>query len=242
VLVMPEGVAAGGQVLAGGVHDDPDAPPPPGPDAPKGWTWDRGNRHWKPKIRGRDVWRPEPEPDAAAGDDDGGGEGDRDPAPSWLSDDAGSTGGGQAPAGRRRLSIEDVPRQVTDDMAGLAGLIGTPVLAVLGQVDPYCAGALRDSFGQVVDATLPLICRSERIVSYFREDTADWLLWGKLAMALAPVGRAIIDHHVTRTVTLIRDPATGQVSVLRGEAARAARAAGEDPLQPAQQAEYNYAV
>jgi hypothetical protein len=131
----------------------------------------------------------------------------------------------QEPQGRhaRKMSIDQVPKQVQDDIAGMFGLVGTPILAVLRSIDPYCGGALADVFGDVVDTTLPLICRSEKIVKYFSEDTADWLMYGKLAIALAPVGKAIAEHHVFRTVEVVRDEKTGAVSIVR-------KAAGGDQV------------
>jgi len=109
-----------------------------------------------------------------------------------------------------------VPQQVKDDIAGLAGLVAAPILSLLQAVDPYCGTILASNLEPVVDAALPLICRSERIVRYFTQDTAgDWLLWGKLALALAPVGRAIVEHHVQGTVRVVRDEQTGAVTVER---------------------------
>ena len=223
---MPEGVALAGSVVSGAVHDDPGAAPPPGPEAPKGWTWNRSERAWQPKQRGPVVWLPAGQVPAAA-DGKGypwwGGQeqppGDlnadpgqpgRDPEPGWMTQQP-------EPAGkhRRRITQADVPKEIQDDIVGLAGLVGTPILAVLKSIDPYCGGALADAYAGVLDATLPLICRSEKIVKYFSEDTADWLLWGKLAIALAPVAKAIAEHHVFRVVEVVRDQETGAVSIVR---------------------------
>jgi hypothetical protein len=111
-----------------------------------------------------------------------------------------------------------VPQQVKDDIAGLAGLVATPILSLLQAVDPYCGTILAQNFEPVVDATLPLICRSERIVNYFRDETAgDWLLWGKLAMALKPFAQAVVEHHILGRVQVIRDPQTGAVTIERRE-------------------------
>lgn len=115
------------------------------------------------------------------------------------------------------MRFEDVPQAVKDDIAGLAGLVGTPILALAKSIDPFCGGAFADQFGDILDVTLPLICRSEKIVKYFTEDTADWLLWGKLALALAPVGKAIAEHHIFHTVEVRRDD-QGNVVILRNVA------------------------
>lgn len=212
---MPEGVAvAGGPVISGAVHDDPDRPPEPSEEAPRGWTWNRTDRKWQPKIRGKVLWQDDGgelagrDDRADAGASDGPGQAGspaegRDPAPAWARDDA-------RPDGKRRLSFDEVPQNVKDDIAGLGGLVATPILALLQQADPYCGTALAQSFEPIVDATLPLICRSQRIVRYFSDDKADWLLWGKLAVALAPVGRAIAEHHLFRAVETVLDTETGK--------------------------------
>jgi len=243
---MAEGVAAGGRVIAEPTFDDPKAEPPEDLQAaPLGWTWNRGERRWKPKkSTGRGGYArtpgqgraaqassspPKPPPDEAT---DGAGAGLRDPEPSWFREP------GEDNRGRedgRQLSFDDVSQAVRDDIAGFAGLIGAPVLGLLQAADPYCGTALAQAYEPIVDAVLPLLCRSEKIVSYFAGDKSDWLLWGKLAMALAPVARAIYEHHIAHTVTVIRDE-RGQVQILRG------RRDDADHLTPPAQPEFNYAA
>jgi hypothetical protein len=192
------------------------AAPAVDPEAPYGWTVDKdGNRRPKktagrPRKSAPDTPAAGPAPDPAAAQPAEPADG-HDPDPAWVQDGK--------PAGRkRRQSIEDVPKEIVDDMAGLAGLVGAPVLAILQQADPYCGSILAQNFEPIVDAVLPLLCRSKKITDYFAGDQSDWLLWGKLAMALAPVGRAIIEHHVFRSVEVVRDPATGAVQVVRRQA------------------------
>ena len=165
-----------------------------------------------------------------------------DPAPGWQSEGGSGEAPGAGPGAGDdgdRTPFEDIPQQVKDDMAGFAGLVATPILALVRSVDPYCGGVLADNFGPILDRTLPIICRSEKIVKYFSEDRADWLLWGKLAMVLAPVGKAIADHHIFKTVRTVRDPVTGAVRIER-------RYPGDtdhgDHLTPPAQPEYQYAA
>jgi hypothetical protein len=197
---MPEGVAVGGgEVIAEPTFDDRSNEPAPDPvNAPRGWLWDRGERRWRPKKAagrgGNAAAEVKAEPDSAAA----AGKPQRDPDPAWMTAD-------EKPAEKRRRSIDDVPRAVVDDIAGFGGLIGAPLLAMLQQADPYCGTILAQSYEGIVDAVLPLVCRSEKIVAYFSGDKSDWLLWGKLAMACAPVARAVIEHHVTRTVEVVMD-------------------------------------
>jgi len=224
---MPDGGTAGP------VHNDSARKPPPDAAGPRGYTWNRQSRAWIPTVRGDVLYKPEngkprEEPRPAAAQDEPQG----DPEPGWFREDEPQA----VRAGKgRQLSFDDVPQQVKDDIAGLAGLVGAPVLAMLQQADPYCGSVLAQSFEPIVDACLPLLCRSEKIVRYFTGDQSDWLLWGKLAMALAPVARAVIAHHVTRTVEVVRDKETGAVQVLprdRGEPGHG------DHLTPPQQPAY----
>ena len=153
-------------------------------------------------------------------------EGERDPAPGWAGPDQ--------PQAKKRQTIGDVPKQVVDDIAGFGGLVATPILALLQQADPYCGTVLAQNFSPILDATLPIICRSEKIVKYFSEDKSDWMLWGKLAIALAPVAKAVADHHIFHTVEVRRDENTGQVQVLRVQPD-----SHGDHLTPPVQPEYN---
>lgn len=240
---MPEGVATADGQVAQGVHDDPDSPPPASAEAPKGWAWRRGSRSWAPRQRGPVLWHGEPGvPGADASGPDAGGHREaapgpeqHDPEPSWMRPDGGAGDSSKASGGK--LKFDDVPQAVKDDMAGLAGLVATPVLALLQQADPYCGTILAQNFEPVLDATLPLICRSEKIVKYFTEDQADWLLWGKLAMALAPVAKAFADHHIFRTVEVVKDPKTGQVTIQPSKK-KQGRADHLTPPVPAQQQQY----
>jgi hypothetical protein len=263
IAAMAEGVAAPGGSVRAGVFDDPDSPPPADPvTAPHGYVWKRAMRSWQPARR-----RPKPGTTRAGiGPHDGAaeqpgreatqapagpagppapeaGRPDEDPAPGWQAEggNAGAPNAGEPGAGDRP-AFEDVPQEVKDDIAGLAGLVATPILALVQSIDPYCGGVLADNFGRALDATLPIICRSEKIVRYFSEDKSDWLLWGKLAIVLAPVGHAIAEHHIFGTVRVVTDPQTGAKHVERRQQGQQWGGPGADHLTPQPQPEYNYAA
>ena len=239
---MPEGLLTADGTMTAGVDDDPDHEPPASAEAPKGWAWQRKDRAWAPRQRGPVKWtaeasteesRPGQEPDHGPAVIHGDtGPGQSDPEPSWLRDDQRPD---DKPGGK--LSFGDVSQQVKDDIAGFAGLVGAPLLAMLQQADPYCGTILAQSFENIVDATLPLICRSSKIVKYFSDDKSDWLLWGKLALALKPFAQAVIHHHILGDVEVVRD-AQGQVHVMP----RARQEGRGDHLQPPAADEYNYAA
>ncbi len=242
---MPEGVATADGQVAQGVHDDPDSPPPASAEAPKGWAWQRRSRSWTPRQRGPVLWHGEsaqqtpgadvPAPSSGGHGDAAPGPEQQDPDPPWMRE-TGAAADSKKTAGGK-LKFDEVPQAVKDDMAGLAGLVATPVLALLQQADPYCGTILAQNFEPVLDATLPLICRSEKIVAYFTTDQADWLLWGKLALALAPVAKAFADHHIFRTVEVVKDPKTGQVTI-QPRKKEQGRGDHLTPPVPAQQQQY----
>jgi hypothetical protein len=133
-----------------------------------------------------------------------------------MSDDGGQADE-LAAARARRVNFSEVPEQVKADAASFAALVGAPVLALARTVDPYCGAVLADNFAEILDASLPIICRSERVVRFFTAEDSDWLLWLKLAMALGPVAQAVAAHHVFHAVSVVRDPESGAVSIVRGK-------------------------
>lgn len=243
---MPEGLLTDAGVT-GAVHDDPDHAPEPSADAPRGWTWQRKDRKWQPRQRGPILWKGDADGQRDSGPDQGraGGDGTgpgtaegqagsvRDPDPSWLRDNKQQ----DDEPGKKRQTIDDVPREVVNDIAGFAGLVGAPLLAMLQQADPYCGTALAQSFEGVVNACLPLICRSKKITDYFTGDKSDWMLWGKLALALRPFAQAVLQHHVLRTVEVVRDE-HGQVHVMP----RIRDEGHGDHLTPPPPDQFNYAA
>lgn len=237
---MPEGLLTDAGVT-GGVHDDPDHAPEPGPDAPRGWTWQRKDRKWAPRQRGPIIWRVDS--DGQATRDDGTGDPDasarnaagdqRDPDPSWLRDDK-----QQDSASGEKLKWQDIPSEAKDNAASLAGMLGMPLLAFAQAVDPYCGSALASQYENIIDHTLPLILRSKRAVNFFTSKDSDWLLWFGLIQSLWPVATAVFKHHVVRTVEVVRDE--------QGRPFARPRAAGSeghgDHLQPEPHPEFNYAA
>ena len=115
-----------------------------------------------------------------------------DPAPSYAS--------------RPAPKVPKVPPKVTaktkGDMTAAVGMVGMLVLPPLVKADPFCGGALTENFQAIADALVPLLCRSQKVVSFFTEDASDWMLWFKLAMALAPVVVAVGQHHILKTVKI----------------------------------------
>jgi len=212
---MPEGFTMPGGGTAGPVHNDPQRKPAPDAAGPRGYTWNRQTRAWQAKVKGQILFKPNTQADeapaAAAAEMPQG-----DPEPGWFRDDAEP----QAAAGKKRFTIDDVPREVQDQLAGVIGLAGTVMLPLVQAIDPFCGGQLAMNFQQIAEATVPLMCRSERVIKFMTATGGGFMDWISLGMALAPVASAVVRHHITRTVEVVRDVNTGQVhfvEVKRGE-------------------------
>lgn len=216
---MAEAIVDSGHVVDEGVRPKsrPPEPPPDSDRAPMGWTWDRKAREWRPRQRSGRKPKDEPPPTRADSrrppraprvepnelvdedqvDEPAGWEAERDPEPARLAEDVDD---------RKSRRTENmlpprrvIPDDVREDIAASVGLVGMAVLPPILKHDPVCGGALAESWGKVADACVPLICRSERVVSWMTGagGLRDWL---GLAIALKPVGSAIIAHHITHSV------------------------------------------
>lgn len=188
---MAEGVKDAGAegVIGEGAGDIEPAPDPV--NAPYGYTKDKDG--WRPKKRPGRGGSLKAAPDLV----DEGQADDRDPDPSWH------TGGGSAGKPPYEASKSD-----QDEVASLLALLYSVPADFLLTVDPYCFGALNDNFESVIDATLPIVCRSERVVKYIT-GTSGLILWIKLAVALKPVLVAGWRHHVVHSVGIELDEDTG---------------------------------
>jgi hypothetical protein len=173
-----------------------DEEPEPDPEtAPYGWTRDKkAPSGWRPKKRpGRGGRKRAPDEEGQADD------GERDPEPSWHE---------RLPKGR---SFQASPEQQADVAAMLALFYSLPG-DFLMQVDPYCFGALNANFQAVVDATVPIICRSENLVR-FATGGSGMILWIQLMAAIKPIAVAVFQHHVIHSVELLENEETGEVVV-----------------------------
>lgn len=189
---MPEGVADGGRVTGTGHGPRISTQRPDG--IPGDWVRDRTSKQWRPPRRPG----PKPaEPDPGAGDG-GGWQAERDPGAARLRDDHDS--GSSPPPG----ASSPPPGEVSEDLAAAMGLVGMIVLPVGERIDPYCGAALTSCWGRVSEACVPLLMRSERVVKFMTTagGIGDWF---GLALALKPVGEAIVKHHITKTVQIVQD-------------------------------------
>jgi hypothetical protein len=190
---MAEGVKdAGSEGIVGAAAADVEPEPDP-VNAPYGYTRDKhAPGGWRPKKRPGRGGRLKPVPDPGEeGQGDGVGDGDgQDPPPGW-----------------RSRSAKSDPYQASaaeqNEVAALLALLYSVPADFLLSLDPYCFGELNASLGEVVDATVPIICRSEKVVKYVT-GSSGLILWIKLAAALRPFGVAVWRHHVLHSVVVHR--------------------------------------
>ena len=187
-------------------------PPPDDPvKAPHGWMWDRPRKTWRPrKSVARGGWgahradRHQAGPPIDMGPFERDVSGD-DPAPSYAS----------RPAPKIPRTPPKVSAKTKDDIAASCGMVGMLVLPPIVARDPFCGGALTENFQAITDALVPLLCRSATVVGFFTDTAGDFMLWFKLAMALAPVAMAVGQHHVLKTVEIQQDKETGEVFAVK---------------------------
>ena len=195
---MPEGVIDGGRIADSGHESSPSGRRRKKPDGvPEGFVYDRQTREWrmprKPGPKTEAGASPEEFYDFVAGR---GWAADRDPDPAHLAGDGdGGRGDGPDPA--------EVPEKVRADVAGLLGLLAVPVGAVAERRDPYCGAVFAQQLPDIVEAAVPIVCRSERVLRWMTADTGGLMDWVGLAVALAPVGRAVAEHHVLKVVEIV---------------------------------------
>lgn len=198
-------------VLELDLTDKKNPPPDDAVKAPHGWMWDRPRKTWRPrKAAAKGGWayhREKQEPSGASIDAPDMGPFERDiagddPAPSYANKPAPKLPKPPPPK---------VTAQTKKDMTAAVGMVGMLVLPPVVRIDPYCGGALSDNFQSIAEALVPLLCQSARVVSFFTEEASDWMLWFKLAMALAPVAVAIGQHHLLKTVKVEKDEETGDI-------------------------------
>lgn len=118
----------------------------------------------------------------------------QDPDPGWMQPDA-----------KKLPTPEEVTQQVKDDMAGFLGLAVGIVGPPLVNVDAYCGGALISQSEAIVDAAIPLMCRSATLVKFFSDEKSSWLQWMMLGKALWPVAQAVGRHHIFGSIKIVED-------------------------------------
>jgi len=184
-------------------------PPPDDPvKAPHGWMWDRPGKSWRPrKAAAKGGWpsRRDRMDSAQLRDSHKSDETDMGPFERDIAGDDPPPAYASRPAPKIKKDPPKVTAQTKKDMTAAVGMVGMLVLPPIVKADPYCGGALTDNFQGIADAVVPLLCKSERVVSFFTEEASDWMLWWKLAVALAPVAMAVGQHHLLRTVKVVED-------------------------------------
>jgi hypothetical protein len=129
----------------------------------------------------------------------------QDPGPAYASKPA-------PKASKTKPAPPKVTAKVKADMSAAVGMFVMVAGPGLMARDPYCGTAFLDSSQKITDAVIPLLCRSHTAVAFFSDSSENgWLLWFQLAAALAPLGQAVAQHHILKTVEIRKDPKTGEL-------------------------------
>jgi len=93
-----------------------------------------------------------------------------------------------------------ITKKMKDDVEGQMATVLAFLAMGISTRDPYCGGALTEQADKIAEKLVPIICKSPSMVKWLTRSTSlkDVL---ELAMVLAPVARAVADHHILHTQT-----------------------------------------
>ena len=182
--------------------------PPPDDEekAPHGWRWD--GKEWSPRKRSPGAGR-------KSGSSWWAGDDKPDPEPVLIQEEGKDPPPAHMAAKKLPKTPPRVSKKTKDEITGAVGMIGVFILPPIVARDPFCGEALTGQFPQIADAVVPLLCKSHTVVGYFSDTSTDWMLWVKLAMAFAPVGVAVSQHHILKTVEIQQDTETGDMYAVK---------------------------
>ena len=89
---------------------------------------------------------------------------------------------------------------IRNDIAGKLGLFAAIIGMPLEAIDPYCGPIFAGNVDNMINAYLPIICRSPGAVKFFQSTSGGWLDWVRALQATWPVIQALYAHHLGRTV------------------------------------------
>lgn len=87
-----------------------------------------------------------------------------------------------------------------NDIAGKLGLFAAIIGMPLETMDPICGPVFAGSVDNMINAYLPIICRSPGAVKFFQSTSGGWLDWIKALQATWPVIKIAYLHHLARSV------------------------------------------
>lgn len=187
---MPEVVLDGDEIVDAGVEEkNRPTPPPADPDvAPKGWRFDRETKRWVPRKRASKV-----ADDTEEGPGAESGERPERPDSAWASPDH--------EGDRDKPTFVELTSEQQTEIEGMLELLVLPLLLSAENKDPICGAAFVQNWDLIRTRSLPLIARSPALVEWLTKagGLRDWLAFGA---AVAPVAKAVVQHHITKTIVL----------------------------------------
>src|ERR1700722_383918 len=107
---------------------------------------------------------------------------------------------GESPNDRDYIPDFVITPGIRNDIAGKLGLFAAIIGMPLETIDPYCGPIFAKNVDNMINAYLPIICRSPGAVKFFQSTSGGWLDWVRALQATWPVIPAIYAHHLGRTV------------------------------------------
>lgn len=92
-----------------------------------------------------------------------------------------------------------ITKKMKDDIQGQLSLLMGMTTMAWAMRDPICAMAVNDNMEQITEKMVPIICRSPKVVKWMTKGTGlmDWIALG---MALQPVAKVVLAHHVFHSI------------------------------------------
>jgi len=87
-----------------------------------------------------------------------------------------------------------------NDIAGKLGLFAAIIGMPLETMDSVCGPVFAANVDNMINAYLPIICRSPGAVKFFQSTSGGWLDWIKALQATWPVIKIAYLHHLARSV------------------------------------------
>lgn len=85
------------------------------------------------------------------------------------------------------------------DIRAKTAMLLLPLGSVWKARDEYCGGEFIEAIPEISDKLTAIFVDSPDVVKWFTA-SGKWMKWLDLAMAVEPVGRAVVSHHVTHSV------------------------------------------
>lgn len=95
----------------------------------------------------------------------------------------------------KREPAQKAPAAVRREVRDSLTMMITMPAGIWAFRDPHCGGALLEHADNIAARLTPIVCRNPALLAWFTESSS-YMDWFALFTALAPVAKAVWDHHV----------------------------------------------